>query len=51
MEVRSLSPVMGAAVHGVDLSAPPVEHPMVRTHSRTGRKILYISRHVRTSPA
>ena len=27
-------------------AAPPVEHPMVTTHPRTGRKILYISRHV-----
>jgi taurine dioxygenase len=27
-------------------AAPPVEHPMVTKHPRTGRKILYISRHV-----
>jgi len=27
-------------------AAPPVEHPMVATHPRTGRRILYISRHV-----
>src|SRR5438477_11971689 len=27
-------------------AAPPVEHPMVTRHPRTGRQILYISRHV-----
>ena len=41
--MRAGEPPMSAAQRA---AAPPVEHPMVTKHPRTGRKILYISRHV-----
>ena len=41
--MRAGEPPMSAAQRA---AAPPVEHPMVTKHPRTGRRILYISRHV-----
>ncbi|HET7672371.1 MAG TPA: TauD/TfdA family dioxygenase [Burkholderiales bacterium] len=40
---RAGEPPMSASQRA---AAPPVEHPMVTRHPRSGRRILYISRHV-----